>query len=347
MFLTALVAAAQLTIVAPRTEGASATSQSAVTLAVTSDPSGASVFLDGESRGVTPIAIQGVTAGDHTVRLVKEGFLENSRVISIPASDASLHVELTPAAVPSRATAPSPPSSEPPTPSPEPRSEIAPGAPEMHESGGGRRKKLLLGVGGALLAGGGLGLYLATRNETPTVLGVTAQPSPALQGATAISFSASASDRDGDALTYAWSFGDGATSSGANPSHVYQSPGEYSVTVEVADGKETATGSTRVTVKGMAGSWTGRLAGRSPITFNLSQSGSTVVGSYQAVYPGSVSVAGTVTGSVVAPAGVTLTVQVRHYWPLHYEAQLDVGMDSMSGTVTENDVPYSFTLARQ
>jgi PKD repeat protein len=35
--------------------------------------------------------------------------------------------------------------------------------------------------------------------------------------------------------SYYWSFGDGATSSSANPSHVYQSSGNYSVTLRVTD----------------------------------------------------------------------------------------------------------------
>jgi PKD repeat protein len=46
--------------------------------------------------------------------------------------------------------------------------------------------------------------------------------------------------------SYEWNFGDGATSSSANPSHVYQSSGNYSITLRVIDSQgniQTATAS--------------------------------------------------------------------------------------------------------
>lgn len=44
------------------------------------------------------------------------------------------------------------------------------------------------------------------------------------------------SDPDGDALQYAWDFGDGAIGTGAAVQHVYSSPGIYDVTLTVDDG---------------------------------------------------------------------------------------------------------------
>jgi len=43
------------------------------------------------------------------------------------------------------------------------------------------------------------------------------------------------SDADGDALTYAWSFGDGAGATGASVSHTYAAAGEFTVRVIVTD----------------------------------------------------------------------------------------------------------------
>ena len=52
----------------------------------------------------------------------------------------------------------------------------------------------------------------------------------------AIGFDASGStDADNDALTYAWDFGDGTTSSGASVSHIYVDNGDYVATLTVKD----------------------------------------------------------------------------------------------------------------
>jgi len=44
-------------------------------------------------------------------------------------------------------------------------------------------------------------------------------------------------DKDGDSLSYEWSFGDGKTASGESVSHVYDRPGEYTVKLIVDDGR--------------------------------------------------------------------------------------------------------------
>ncbi|MFH8976216.1 PQQ-dependent sugar dehydrogenase [Streptomyces sp. NPDC017890] len=66
----------------------------------------------------------------------------------------------------------------------------------------------------------------------------------------AVSFSsAGTSDPDGDALTYAWTFGDGATSTAANPSHTYTADGQYAATLKVTDSTgKSATASAHITV---------------------------------------------------------------------------------------------------
>ena len=54
----------------------------------------------------------------------------------------------------------------------------------------------------------------------------------------AITFDGTASsDPDGDALTYAWNFGDGATGTGATPTHSYAAAGPYTVSLIVNDGE--------------------------------------------------------------------------------------------------------------
>ncbi|MFJ6697612.1 PQQ-dependent sugar dehydrogenase [Streptomyces sp. NPDC091272] len=70
------------------------------------------------------------------------------------------------------------------------------------------------------------------------------------QAPLAVQFSsAGTTDPDGDPLTYAWKFGDGGTSTAANPSHTYTTNGRYTAELTVSDGTgRTATASVLVTV---------------------------------------------------------------------------------------------------
>ena len=60
-------------------------------------------------------------------------------------------------------------------------------------------------------------------------------------------FADASSDSDGTVAGWAWSFGDGGTSTVQNPSHIYASSGTYSVTLTVTD-NDGATNSTSQSV---------------------------------------------------------------------------------------------------
>ena len=76
-------------------------------------------------------------------------------------------------------------------------------------------------------------LEVTISNAPPEVLELSV--GGGVEGA-AIAFSAAAEDPGGDAITYAWDFGDGATDSGPAVSHSYLDDGDYLVILTVSDG---------------------------------------------------------------------------------------------------------------
>lgn len=66
------------------------------TLSVSSSPTTAAVYVDGGFIGQTPLNIPNLLAGDHRVRVIKEGYLENSRLVNVEADRVeTLNVRLT------------------------------------------------------------------------------------------------------------------------------------------------------------------------------------------------------------------------------------------------------------
>src|SRR5207245_4153459 len=80
---------------------------------------------------------------------------------------------------------------------------------------------------------GKIAVTVTTGNRPPTA--VAGGPYSGTEGA-AVSFDGSgSSDPDGDALTYAWTFGDGSSGTGVKPTHSYANNGSYTVTLTVID----------------------------------------------------------------------------------------------------------------
>ena len=85
---------------------------------------------------------------------------------------------------------------------------------------------------GAIIGTSGAGLTVWLLNFAPTVQ--LTGPDEAKRNKV-VSFSAAATDQNGDPLTYAWDFGDGTTGTGASVTHSYVRQDTYTVTVTVSD----------------------------------------------------------------------------------------------------------------
>jgi len=86
------------------------------------------------------------------------------------------------------------------------------------------------------LSSGKTSEFFISKNQPPQISFCRVAPS---QGTTktGFRFEISASDPDGDVLSYRWDFGDGETSSEASPIHYYKKTGTYEPKVEISDGR--------------------------------------------------------------------------------------------------------------
>lgn len=301
--------------------------ETAGSISVTSDPVGAEVYVDGRFEGETPLRLDGVAAGSHRVTLVKQGYLENRRVVDVaPGGTLDLAVPLSEGAPAS--------------------ARLQGGSASSGGGGGGGKKALLIGLG---VAAAGAGAYFAFRdtNDPPTIPNVSCSPTTGLASATSVSCNAQATDPDGDSLTYSWDFGDSGSGSGPSASHTYTSAGSYSVTVRVSDGKETVSGSGNVTIRDLTGTWTGAInvGGFSyGTTVTLTQSGSTLSGSFLDMF----GMGGPVpSGSVSSPLNVRFVVAPPGFEPWTFSGTADASLDRLTGRADGSGFTgQSWTLSR-
>jgi PKD repeat protein len=86
-------------------------------------------------------------------------------------------------------------------------------------------------------------------NQLPVAV-ISATPSSGTAPLAVAFSSAGSSDPDGSIVSYAWNFGDGTTSSAANPSKTYSSAGTFTATLTVTDHRGgTGTASKTITVQ--------------------------------------------------------------------------------------------------
>ena len=318
--LVALMANLPATLAVHAEEGRANAVVSNGALSVASNPVGAEVFIDGRFAGRTPLSVASLAAGDHRVRIVKDGYLENSRLVNVSANQPrALDVKLTKTSADNAAAA-----------------QVTGGG-----GGGGSKKWLWIGIAGAA-GGGALAYTLMNKNSPPTAGAATVSPTATgLAGFTTYSFTSAGRDSDNDPLTTTWSFGDNSTGTGATATRVYAAAGTYSVSYTVSDGKKSATSPTLSVVVGrsMAGTWTGGVEPgfNDPFSITLTQNAATLGGSTTFGSGGTASgLSGTFTGTAY-PVTVTYTQS-------YSITGVGVVTDSFSGTTDATGATLTGTM---
>jgi chitodextrinase len=140
-------------------------------------------------------------------------------------------------------------------------------------------------------------------NRAPSAKISDYQPrTTAVAGGTHVGFGATASDPDGDRLSFSWDFGDGTSDSGEALFHVFYGSGSFDVKLTVTDGRGgVATDTVRVTARRIEGEWLVNNAAHVQLTARLSQ------GNGSNVFWGTVSDGSLIEGRLIDPYGIVLT----------------------------------------
>jgi hypothetical protein len=163
---------------------------------------------------------------------------------------------------------------------------------------------------------------------------------------TQFSFNASASDPDGDAVSYAWDVA-GNAFTGTNGTIAFSSGGSGTARVTVTDSKgATATDTRTFTVGGITGRWTGTWSSW-VFTSNLTQNGTAITGDYSdQLGPGRLDSA--VANTIDANGNVKLRYKQAIFSDFTFTGTIDSSGRRITGVVNGSGYTNTpFTMTRQ
>jgi hypothetical protein len=218
--------------------------------------------------------------------------------------------------------------------------------------------RLILAVSGLLIAACGGGSTPAAPTPPPTAstnrapsVSATASPAFGVHGLTTFTIAATASDPDGDALTYAWTLGDGSIASSSSLTKVFNEGGSFTPSVSVTDGRGgTASAATAgVTVGSMSGTWRGTQASLGNYALTLTQdTNGRVTGTYNDTTFGSGQLDPASNNNINAQGAVELRVKQGRFIDWTFRGQMDqTGRRITGGIFGSGFSGHPFTIDKQ
>ena len=181
-------------------------------------------------------------------------------------------------------------------------------------------------------------------NRAPQVTAMTVSPTFGIAQLSQFSYAASATDPDGDTLTFTWDVA-GNERTGSSGQILFSNGGSGTFRVTVTDGRGgSASDSRSITVGTMTGTWRGNWAGFN-FTTNLTQNGGTISGDYSDQDgPGRLDAA--VANTIDTNGNIRLRYKQAAFGDFTFTGTMDSTGRRITGTVTAAgaaNVPFVMT----
>jgi hypothetical protein len=170
-------------------------------------------------------------------------------------------------------------------------------------------------------------------NRAPVINSMNFAPAFGIAQLTQFSFNASASDPDGDSITYAWDVA-GNPSTGTNGTIAFPDGRNGVARVTVTDSKGSTVTDTRTFIVGsMSGLWTGSIPGYTNMAFDLTQSATVVTGRFAEQYFGTGVIDPAQPGRIDGDGRVEMRFKLARFSDFTFRGQMDSSGQRVTGGV--------------
>lgn len=185
-------------------------------------------------------------------------------------------------------------------------------------------------------------------NRAPTITSMSVSPAFGISQLTNFTFTGSATDPDGDAVTYAWDLG-GDSVSGQTLQGTISSWGSFTARLVVTDSKgATATDTRPLTVGSMQGRWRGTIPGYTNLAFDLKQNLNVVTGTFFDQFFGAGEIDPAEPGRIALNGNVTMRVKLAAFTDFRFEGKMDTSGRRITGGVFGSGFTgQAFTMTKQ